>query len=76
MPSRYDYIKEIKRLHGLLEPGRAKDLAGEKLAKFQPNTEGVHTLMEESYMWIGKALRDEQLTRDGAAELQEARTDS
>lgn len=40
-----------------LAPGRSKAL--------------VLTKLEEAYMWIGKALRDDQLARDGAAaELQ------
>ena len=29
------------------------------------------TKMEEAYMWIGKAIRDDQIARDGTAELQE-----
>lgn len=29
--------------------------------------------LEEAYMWLGKALRDEQIARNGAAELLEER---
>lgn len=43
----------------LLSPGRAQDLALTKL--------------EEAYMWIGKAIRDEQIARNGSAPLQEER---
>lgn len=33
------------------------------------------TKLEEFYMWVGKAIRDEQLLRNGSAELQEERKD-
>lgn len=32
--------------------------------------------LEECYMWIGKAIRNDQIERNGAAELQEGRTNS
>ncbi len=31
------------------------------------------TKLEEVYMWIGKAIRDDQITRKGSAPLQESR---
>lgn len=31
--------------------------------------------LEECYMWIGKAIRDDQIRRNGSAPLQEARKD-
>lgn len=33
------------------------------------------TKLEELYMWIGKAVRDEQILRNGSAPLQEERKD-
>lgn len=63
--SQADYKEAFIHLDSMIEhlkPGRAKALAITKL--------------EESYMWIGKALRDEQVERNGSAELQEQRTDS
>lgn len=33
----------------------------------------VITKLEEAYMWIGKAIRDDQITRNGSAPLQEER---
>lgn len=45
-----------------LKPGRASSL--------------VLTKLEEAYMWVGKALRDEQIVRNGGAELQEQRCNS
>jgi len=79
MFGRYDYIKydeesccdqaAFKTMFMLLdeaidqlEPGRAKSLAQTKL--------------EEAYMWIGKAIRDEQLNRSGNNQLQEERNHS
>lgn len=44
-----------------LKPGRAASLALTKL--------------EECYMWIGKAIRDDQIARNGSAPLQEERKD-
>lgn len=34
----------------------------------------VQTKLEEAYMWIGKAIRDDQISRNGSAPLQEERT--
>jgi hypothetical protein len=45
-----------------LKPGRATSL--------------VYTKLEEAYMWIGKAIRDEQLLRNKDTELQETRCNS
>lgn len=59
------YKTKFEELHNVvqsLEPGRAKALAMTKL--------------EEAYMWVGKALRDEQIARNGKAELQEERSNS
>ena len=78
--SRFDYIKYdidsiasqelFKRLciqlengiEAVLVPSRPKSLA--------------ITALEECYMWVGKAIRDEQIARDGSAELQEERSKS
>jgi len=46
----------------MLKPGRAQSL--------------VLTKLEEAYMWVGKAIRDEQIARAGKADLQEDRTNS
>ncbi|CAB4149731.1 hypothetical protein UFOVP558_24 [uncultured Caudovirales phage] len=79
--SRFDYVKfdemsvrdqaeakkaceELERVIEMIlpHPGRAKSLALTKL--------------EEVYMWIGKAVRDDQIARGGPAILQEERKDS
>lgn len=77
--SRFDYVKYddgaiaeqdvaktmVTELEGLIDTfksPRAKALALTKL--------------EECYMWIGKAIRDDQIARNGTAELQEERSNS
>lgn len=35
----------------------------------------VLTKLEEAYMWVGKAIRDDQIERNGSAPLQEERKD-
>lgn len=78
--SRFDYVKydaqaelaqtELKTAvvhreevveHQLPGPSRAKAL--------------ILTKIEEAYMWMGKAIRDEQIARNGSAPLQEERKD-
>lgn len=74
--SRFDYVKyddqantqqaelklksqELEALIEKLHSPRAKALALTKL--------------EETYMWIGKAIRDDQIARNGSAQLMEDR---
>ena len=77
MPNRFDYVAYdaisatkqatakqqltgvVEFLDANLKHGRAKSL--------------VMTKLEEAYMWIGKAIRDEQIERNGSAPLQEER---
>lgn len=33
----------------------------------------VLTKLEEAYMWVGKAIRDDQIERNGSAPLEESR---
>ncbi|TXH10666.1 MAG: hypothetical protein E6R04_04855 [Spirochaetes bacterium] len=41
-----------------------------------PDIDEALSDLEHSYMWLGKAIRDDQINRNGAADLQEGRTDS
>lgn len=45
-----------------LSPGRAKSI--------------IMTKLEEAYMWVGKAIRDDLIARDDGADSQEERGDS
>lgn len=55
------FIELSTQIEARLYGGRAKAL--------------VLTKLEEAYMWVGKAVRDEQVDKRGA-ELQEKRNDS
>lgn len=80
--SRFDYVKyddlaakvqdhfkkicvELERDIQELIPGQA---SGRSVAL-------ALTKVEEAYMWIGKAIRDNQIVRNGSAQLQEERKD-
>lgn len=77
--NRFDYIKyddkaiatqaafkqlfeNLDRVVGTLPPGRATSL--------------VYTKLEEAYMWVGKAIRDEQVARSGSVQEQPERSNS
>lgn len=54
-------VTQVEQLLGILPEGRPKSI--------------VFTKLEEVYMWIGKAIRDDQIKRNGSAEPQEQRKD-
>lgn len=54
-------FKKVEAFVDGLDPGRAKST--------------TYTKLEEAYMWVGKAIRDEQIARNGSAPLQEERKD-
>lgn len=41
-----------------------------------PDVEDALGLLEQAYMWCGKAIRDDQIERNGGAPLQEGRSNS
>lgn len=57
-----DQVEFMERRIETLKSPRAKALALTKL--------------EECYMWIGKAIRDDQIARNNTTELQEERSNS
>lgn len=57
-----DDVQTLEHHINMLQSPRAKALALTKL--------------EECYMWIGKAIRDDQIERKGSATLQESRNNS
>jgi hypothetical protein len=79
MPNRFDYIKyddkalndqeRFKALFVYLENEVNASLKSPRAKAL------VLTKLEEGYMWIGKAIRDDQIERNGKAELQEGRND-
>ena len=76
MANRFDYVQydqetldtslkiknkfqELEQMIDCLENGRSKSL--------------IYTALEEAYMWTGKALRDEQISKNLKTELNESR---
>lgn len=90
MPSRFDYVKYDK--NAVADQETAKKLVtkletfiegiGYSQGVLRPECSRAKALaltkLEEVYMWIGKALRDDQIARLGVAgaELQEERKNS
>jgi len=77
--SRFDYVKY---------DDKAIDQQGWFKQEFEELESGVNqflqsprakalvlTKLEEAYMWVGKAIRDDQIARNGSAPLQEERKD-
>lgn len=77
--SRFDYVKYDEQ--AIADQAQAKKQF-EDLEHFcsyalkSPRAKAlVLTKLEEAYMWIGKAIRDDQIARNGSAPLQEERKD-
>lgn len=78
--ARFDYVKYDEK--GTLDQAAFKEV----FQKLEDMTDSLiasprakalaHTKLEEAYMWIGKAIRDDQITRNGSAELVESRSHS
>lgn len=77
--SRFDYVQydeEAAKHQALLKSHfQATELAVNTLNDGRAKAL-VMTKLEEAYMWVGKAIRDDQLKRNGSAPLQEARGNS
>ena len=76
--SRFDYVKYDEK--AIEDQAFFKSLfiqietvVQEKLTNYRPKAL-VLTKLEEAYMWIGKSIRDDQITRAKTTELQEERT--
>jgi len=62
---------KMREFHNVMDSIRAEDTDAEK-ADFH---ERAIDKLEEFYMWVGKAIRDDQIKRNGSAPLQEGRKD-
>lgn len=75
----YDEIAATKQL-GFKNLCMGIDQAIEEMLPFDKATIAAKTKainhLEICYMWLGKALRDEQIARNGGASLQEQRNNS
>ncbi len=77
MSSRFDYVKYDDKATTLQANFKAKfseleELVTSNLSSIRAKAL-VLTKLEEAYMWVGKAIRDDQIERNGPAELQEER---
>ena len=69
---------ELMKRVGILESTRAKELVVQNIGHLfnEKNLAAVMTALEQGYMWVGKAIRDDQFARNGTAPLQEERSES
>jgi len=78
MPSRFDYVRYDSQAMEQQDEAKSLVISVEKFIDQldSPRAKALaHTKLEECYMWIGKAIRDDQIARNGSAPLQEERTD-
>lgn len=69
-----------EKVQKLADTGRPVALAlnklralNDELSSTEYNDDDAVDLVEEFYMWVGKAIRDDQIKRNGSAPLQEGR---
>ncbi len=78
-PSRFDYVRYDEPAQNLQATFKADveilEANIEKLSNGRYKALAL-TKLEECYMHIGKAIRDDQIARNGSAPLQEERTNS
>ncbi len=79
-PSAFDYVKydaEGIQLQQYFKDKMIRLNSAVNLELKSPRAKALAiTKLEETYMWIGKAIRDDQIVRNGSAPLQEERTNS
>lgn len=76
--NRFDYVKYDDQAAKMQEMFKEKFVELEEKVCCLRNGRAkaiVMTKIEEAYMWVGKALRDEQIERNGSAPLMEQRKD-
>lgn len=76
--SRFDYVKYDSEATVLQNTMKMQFLTLEEMVKTLPEGRAkslIFTKLEEAYMWVGKAIRDDQILRTTKAPLQEERKD-
>lgn len=74
--SRFDYVKYDEEANAQQAELKQKSQELEALIEklHSPRSKALAlTKLEETYMWIGKAIRDDQIARNGSAQLMEER---
>ena len=78
--SRFDYTKYDEEANSIQASFKGMvsvmEAAIERDVKCLRSKALALTKLEEVYMWIGKGIRNDQITRNGSAELQEERVNS
>lgn len=77
--SRFDYVKYDQRAMNIQAEIKTKFEEIEAYVnEFLPDGRAKSLLMtslEETYMWAGKSIRDDQVARNGSAPMQDERKD-
>ena len=76
---RFDYVKYDEKAQGLQECVKNHMITIELFLNNLPDGRYKSlalTALEEAYAWTGKAIRDDQIKRNGSAPLQEQRNNS
>lgn len=77
--NRFDYVRYDGTAIAIQESFKRRAIDMEEGIEILLNSPRAKALaltkLEEVYMWIGKAIRDDQISRNGTAELQECRND-
>lgn len=76
MANRFDYVEYDKLAVSQQSFFKEKFMSLEEATKhlISPRAKAlVLTKLEEAYMWVGKAIRDDQIERDVSTKLQEKR---
>lgn len=75
--SRFDYVKYDEKACEVQAAFKAAMVNLDHMAETHLSNSRakslVFTKLEEAYMWIGKAIRDDQISRQPATTLQEGR---
>lgn len=76
--SRFDYVRYDETAQSYQDTAKQLCVVFESLIDKLSNGRAKSlalTKLEECYMWIGKQIRDDQIARNGSAELMEERKD-
>lgn len=78
--SRFDYTKYDDQANAAQAEFKTTVTELEEMIEMQIKSPRAKALaitnLEQVYMWIGKGIRDDQIERNGSAELQEERCNS
>lgn len=77
--TRFDYVQYDEKAASLQQSVKSHCVVLELFLNNLPESRGkalALTKLEEFYMWTGKAIRDDQIKRNGSAPSQEQRSNS